>query len=245
MLPARRHRLCFRRQRPRLAPRPTPVVDRPKLDRGRYPKRNENDQHDPLDDRERRLGPSRRERVKGRDLQESLCDKHEHVEIKRRDRAADKNPPPHSGEAEAVIGGDRADEQNERQHAHGARRVEAERRQRETGQARKDRRDKEDGDRRPEIPAEQKAVQHHKAGKNSDQAYRHVELKHCRLPSLGREANHRFVRRLYPSGNFFLLPPGYNIYMSHEICMSPGSRPAAARFWTSLSDRDILSQPNA
>jgi hypothetical protein len=90
--------------------------------------------------------------VKGRDLHESLCDKHEHVEIKRRDRAGDEDPSPYSGETEPVIGGDCANEQNEREHAHGARRVEAERRQRETGQARQDRRDKEDGDRRPKIP---------------------------------------------------------------------------------------------
>src|ERR1700722_10261136 len=210
------------RQGPALATRPAPVIDRPKLDRGRDPKRNENEQPHPLHDRERQLGPSRRERVQGRDLHEALCDKHEHVEIKRRNRAADKNPPPRSGEAKAVIGGDRADQQNEREHAHGARRVEAERGQRETGQARQDRRQKEDRDRRPEIPAEQKAVQHHEPGKDSDQTYRHVELKHCRLPNLGREANRSIVARVSPSGNFFLLPPRYNIYMSRCISISGG-----------------------
>jgi len=49
-----------------------------------------------------------------------------------------------------------------------------------------------------------------------------VELKHCRVPSLGREANHRFVARVNPSGNFFLLPPSHNIYMSRRIYMSGG-----------------------
>ena len=147
------HRLCIRRRGEVSARRPTPRRRlRPKLERGRDPKRNENEQHDRLDDRERRLGPSRRERVKGRNLQETLRDKHEHIEIKRRNRAGDKDPSPRSGETEAVIGGDGADKQNERQHAHRARRVEAERRQRETGQAGQDRRDKEDGDRRLEIP---------------------------------------------------------------------------------------------
>ena len=97
-------RLRIPPQGPRLATRPTPVVDRPKLDRGRYPKRNENEQHDALDDREWRLGLGRRERVKGRDLHEPLCDKHEHVEIKRRNRADDKDPSPRPGEAKAVSG---------------------------------------------------------------------------------------------------------------------------------------------
>ena len=58
--------------------------------------------------------------MKGRDLHEGLCDKHEHVEIKRRDRAGDKDPPPGAGETKAVIGGDRANEQNEREYADGA-----------------------------------------------------------------------------------------------------------------------------
>ena len=41
-----------------------------------------------------------------------LRDKHKHIEIERRNGAGDKNPSPRSGETEAVIGGDRADEQN-------------------------------------------------------------------------------------------------------------------------------------
>src|ERR1700722_7451441 len=110
-----------------LATRPTPVVDWPEFDRGPNPKRNKDQEHNPLNDRERRLGPSRREVVKGRDLQEGLRDKHEHVEIKRRDRTGDKDPSPGAGEAEAVIGGDRACEQDEREDSDGARRVEAER----------------------------------------------------------------------------------------------------------------------
>jgi hypothetical protein len=130
--------------------------------------------------------------------------------------AADKNPPPDAREAKAVIGGNRGDKQNEREHAHRARRVKAERRQRETGQARQDRRQKENSDRRLEILAEQKAVQHRKAGEYPDQTYRHVELQHCRLPNLGREANQSIVARVSPSGNFFLLPPRYNIYMSRR-----------------------------
>ena len=156
------------------------------------------EQHDPLDDRERRLGPGRRERVKGGDFQESLRDEYEHVEIKRRNGAGDKDLSPRSGEPKAIIGGDRAGEQNEREHADGPRRVEAERRQREAGQARQDRRQKEDCDRRPEVLTEQKAVQHHKAGKDADQAYRHVELKHCRLPQPWPRSESSIVRPRLP-----------------------------------------------
>ena len=94
---------------------PTPVVFWPKLDRGPYPKRDENYEHDPVDDREWRLRLGRRQFVKGRDLHKSLYDKHEHVEIKRRNCAGDEDPSPWPREVEAVIGRDRADEQNERQ----------------------------------------------------------------------------------------------------------------------------------
>jgi hypothetical protein len=52
-----------------------------------------------------------------------------------------------------------------------------------------------------------------------------VELKHCGLPGLGREANHRLSARVYPGGNFFLLPPSHNIYMSRRIYMSSGLAP--------------------
>jgi hypothetical protein len=47
-----------------------------------------------------------------------------------------------------------------------------------------------------------------------------VELKHCRLPNLGREANQAIVARVSPCGKFFLLPLGYNIYMSRRTSMS-------------------------
>jgi hypothetical protein len=52
-----------------------------------------------------------------------------------------------------------------------------------------------------------------------------VELKHCRLPNLGREANQAIVARVSPCGKFFLLPLGYNIYMSRRILMSGGFAP--------------------
>jgi hypothetical protein len=52
-----------------------------------------------------------------------------------------------------------------------------------------------------------------------------MELKHCGHPSLGGEANHGSSARFTPGGNFFLLPPSHNIYMSRRMYMSSGLAP--------------------
>ena len=128
---ARRGRFAaglFAHSRPRFAPGPEP-------DCGQYARRDENQQHDRLNDGERRFGLGWRKVMEESNLHEPLYDEDEHIEIERGDGAADIDEPPNSDEVKCVIAEDGAEKQDQRQNADRARRIETERRQREAAEA--------------------------------------------------------------------------------------------------------------
>jgi hypothetical protein len=99
---------------------------------------------------------------------------------------------------ERIIRDDGAEEQDERQHADRARRVESEWRQREAAKAGQDRGYEKERGPGARVAAEQQAVQNDDPGQNSDQAEDYMDLKHRRRlpyvrtahfrPALGRRA---------------------------------------------------------
>jgi hypothetical protein len=118
----------------------TPRDRRMKPPRRDDPQGDEGRQHHDLAHQERRLGPSRRECVQGRKFLERLRYRDEYIQVKCGDRAADVDPTPGSSEPKSIERSDGQRQQDERDHSDRARRIEAERRQREAGDARQDRR---------------------------------------------------------------------------------------------------------
>lgn len=109
---------------------------------------NEGDQRGELRHDERRFRLRRRQRLQRRQLAERLDDADEDVEVQRRRRGHDVDPPPRAGEPQAV-----EREQRQRDDPERAGRIEAVRRQRETGGAGQDR-----GDEEQRGPAGQRAA---------------------------------------------------------------------------------------
>jgi hypothetical protein len=148
-----------------------------KFTHGEKAEHDEDNQDGALADEERRLRLGRRQIVQCRHFQEALEDQDEAVQVQRRRGGDHIDPAPGAGEMKQVIGPDRDGEKNELENADGARRVEAERRQRKAGGAGQNRRQQEQGGPAAERFAGQQAVENDQAGHDADQAQANVNSK--------------------------------------------------------------------
>ena len=132
--------------------------------------------HDDLRNEERRFRLRRRQRMQGWNLRERLNDGDEAVQVERHHCRDHVDPPPRAIEVKDVIGGDGHGEQDQRENADHAGRVEAERRQGKARYAGQDRGGEKQGGPAAKRAPGQQAVKHDQAGHDADQAESNVDL---------------------------------------------------------------------